>query len=337
MGMIEGNISNREEIPILFCSNQQYCQHMAAAIASLLINNPDRNLRIFAVLTDEAAEERRRISEIVRRYPYSSIEFKGYDRELIKDFRVDDHITLDTYVRLFLPDFFGFDIRKIIYLDCDLLVCTDIGELWNVDLGEHIVAAVQDPFSYNHVSLGFREDEPVYNAGVLLIDVQKWRAANLTPVLVSYIRENISNLRYHDQDALNGVLRGQILPLPYKWNFTPRHADTDPHALGVSRREFMAIRHRPAIVHFTGIKPWNPNSEPHYKGLYYHYRSLTPWHDRPLPAATSAGTRRQAAKRRAVSLLKWHFPFFVNLLRRWTGLGDPVLQSKFLAGRSLSG
>lgn len=325
------------EIPVLFCSNRPYCQHMAVAIASLLFNNPDRPFRIYVALTEEAEEEKSRIQQIVHEYPHASIVFRTYDRSNIVGFPSNSHITVDAYVRVFLTELVDPDVERLLYLDCDLIVCSEIDELWRIDLGGRILGAVQDAFSDNHQALGFTDEEPYYNSGVLLIDVKKWREADLTADLVAFIRQNPLVLRYLDQDAFNAVLRGQIRSLPLKWNFTPRHADAEPEAIGISRREFMSIRRKPGIVHFaSGFKPWYYGFEPHYKSWYYRYRALTPWNDRPAqPAGHHAANRSKAIAERVKAMFKWHFPYLVSLVRRWTGFGDPCLQPKYAAKRSL--
>jgi lipopolysaccharide biosynthesis glycosyltransferase len=324
-----------EEIQVLFCSNRRYCEHMAVAIVSLLTHNSKRRFRLHVVLTDSPGEEKHRIEQVVRRFPNAAIDFKSYDCGRIDDFRVDDHITLDSYVRLFLPELVSPDVRKLIYLDCDLLVCSDLEELWNTNLREHIVAAVPDAFSEDHGTLGFAENETYFNAGVLLINVERWRSARLTDNLVDYIRNNMSVLRHHDQDAINAVLRGSIMPLPLKWNFTPRHADADPTVLGMSRREFMPIRHKPGIVHFaSGFKPWLNGAEPHYKNWYYRYHVLTPWGEVAPPGSHRSFNTLRALPSRAKAALKWHFPLFSSMVRRWTGVGDPIFQRKLAQRRS---
>ena len=327
----------REEIQVVFCSNPQYCEHMAVAIASLLTHNPSHRFRLHVVLSDTGELEKDRIRHLVEKSRNASIEFTTFDCSTISDFRIDDHITLDSYVRLFLPEILGPGVERLLYLDCDLLVCSDIAELWSTDLGDHILAAVPDAFSVDHVALGFEEQETYFNAGVLLIDLCRWRRSGLTDRAVEYIRRNTAALRHHDQDAINGVLRGNILPLPLKWNFTPRHADADPAVLHLSRSEFMAIRREPGIVHFaSGFKPWLPGAEPHYKKWYYRYHALTPWADNDRRHKSPAHQRSSMARRFKASL-KWHFPSLSNLIRRSTGLGDPIFQRKFAQKRSYIG
>lgn len=327
------------DIPVLFCSNRQYCEHMAVAIASLLTNNPGHRFRIYVALTESACEERSRIQETVARFSNAILVFKLYDPAAIKDFPIHSHITVDSYVRLFFSEMVDPDVDRLLYLDCDLIVCSDIEPLWKCDMQGAILGAVPDAFSDNHRALGFAEDETYFNSGVLLIDARRWRAADLTPALVKYILENGPKLRYLDQDVLNAVLRGGIYPLPLRWNFTPRHADSTPELLGLSRREFMEIRRKPGIVHFaSGFKPWYYGFEPHYKDRYYRYRALTPWRRqaaKPKPGEKPA--LGHALKERAKAMLKWYFPWVASRLRRSTGMGDPVLQRQFVEKRSASG
>jgi lipopolysaccharide biosynthesis glycosyltransferase len=338
MAGMHNEIDNRHEvIQVVFCSNPQYCEHMAVAIASLLAHNPSRRFKLHVVLSGTGEHEKDCIQQLVEKSGNAVIEFRSFDCNTISDFRIDDHITLDSYVRLFLPEILGPEVGKLLYLDCDLLVCADIAELWNTDLGNQILGAVPDAFSEDHVSLGFEEHETYFNAGVLLIDLRRWRSSNLTERAVEYIRTNKTVLRHHDQDAINGVLRRNILPLPLKWNFTPRHADADPSVLNLTRSEFMAIRRNPGIVHFaSGFKPWLPGAEPHYKKRYYRYRALTLWEDHNRQRESPAEQLSSLARRLKASV-KWHFPSLSGLVRRFTGLGDPIFQRKFAQKRSYIG
>jgi len=106
------------------------------------------------------------------------------------------------------------------------------------------------------VSLGFREDEKYCNAGVLLVNLVKWRESNVLPKLLTYAQENIRILRYHDQCTLNAVFRGQVRFLPYRWNFSARNADLPASSFGMTKENFARLRQAPSIVHYTTpVKP----------------------------------------------------------------------------------
>src|SRR5690606_33634254 len=53
---------------------------------------------------------------------------------------------LNIYVRLFIPQFIPSKIRRVIYLDVDMVTEKDISELWETDIGDEIIGAVQDTF-----------------------------------------------------------------------------------------------------------------------------------------------------------------------------------------------
>lgn len=85
--------------------------------------------------------------------------------------------TAASLYRLYLPNV--LQTEKVIYLDCDLFVNMDIAELWNIDLGEHYLAA-----SIDQGIMGVKEEiiacglEPsrYFNSGVILLGLVNMRA-----------------------------------------------------------------------------------------------------------------------------------------------------------------
>jgi lipopolysaccharide biosynthesis glycosyltransferase len=217
-------------------------------------------------------------------------------------------------------------------LDCDLIVRDDIGDLWATDISQYFLAAVPDPYSDNHVQLGFREDEEYFNSGVLLVNLAKWRENDVLPRLIRYTEQNSQILRYHDQCTLNAVFRNQVLFLPFRWNFPARNADLPPTALGMTKQGFRHLRQNPSIVHYTGpFKPWLYSQEPHYKASYYEYLALTPWRGfKPADRSINTAMRKFLRMERLKEILKWRLPTLFRTVRRWVGVGDPFLRK--LAG-----
>jgi lipopolysaccharide biosynthesis glycosyltransferase len=44
--------------------------------------------------------------------------------------RQDGCLSIATYLRLFVTEYMRSDVRRLLYLDCDVIVCDDVGELW---------------------------------------------------------------------------------------------------------------------------------------------------------------------------------------------------------------
>ncbi|KIP05820.1 glycosyltransferase family 8 protein [Phlebiopsis gigantea 11061_1 CR5-6] len=142
-------------------------------------------------------------------------------------------------------------VERALYLDADVLVCTDLRAAWNVDLAGKPVGAVIDVgYPQGHPAI---ERGPYFNAGVLLIDLAQARAAH--PRLVeAAMRCQDSLLR--DQDALNTVFRDNWCMLDVAWNAQglgtyAKHPSAERDALDLRAME------EAAIVHFTG--PVNPD------------------------------------------------------------------------------
>ena len=55
------------------------------------------------------------------------------------------------------------------------------------------------------------ESDPYINAGVLLIDLKKWRSEQTGLQILNYYAANNGKLFANDQDAINGTLRQKSL------------------------------------------------------------------------------------------------------------------------------
>lgn len=53
------------------------------------------------------------------------------------------HITTETFYRFLILDILK-DYKKVVYLDCDMIICHDVAELYRVDMGENLIAATLD-------------------------------------------------------------------------------------------------------------------------------------------------------------------------------------------------
>ncbi len=127
--------------------------------------------------------------------------------------------------RLLAPFVFDKDIKKFIYLDADTIVDLNINELWQICIGDHILAAVPE-FS-NGVDTNdsfflcrnnFVKIEDYFNAGVLVINLEKMRNEN--EHICQGMNLIASDLRYRsfDQDVLNYCFSNDYVKLPRKFN-----------------------------------------------------------------------------------------------------------------------
>jgi lipopolysaccharide biosynthesis glycosyltransferase len=271
--------SLKEQTHVAFCCNSRYVRHMAVAAASLLINNPCRAFAIHLVLTDHDSTELLRLERSLAKFPNASLHVHLFDASRCSHFFVDKHLTVDTYVRLFLADILDDAINKLIYLDSDLVVRGNIDELCDIQMGTKILAGVPDCNDVDRRrSLMLPGPEPYINAGVLVMDLKRWREANLTRIAQEIIVRHNDKLHYFDQDVINIMLRGKTLPLELQWNFAVwrmrKYFTIHPQTL----RRYDEARERATIVHFVGHeKPWRFAAVIPCKALYWRYRQQTEW------------------------------------------------------------
>lgn len=176
------------------------------------------------------------------------------------------------HTRMFIPHFIPQHIDKIIYLDVDMILMKDISELWNIGLGDHVVAAVQDSYVQtfghswvgirNYEALGFAPETKYFNSGLLIINTKKWREENCAEKVMKCISENDKFTNFPDQYGLNVILSSQWLQLDSRWNTFASDACKDPF-----------------LIHFIGRKPIYKtyiNQETYYK-YFYEYLNQTAW------------------------------------------------------------
>ncbi|WP_137150276.1 glycosyltransferase family 8 protein [Devosia sp. FKR38] len=172
-------------------------------------------------------------------------------RDVAKRMPENKRLSNIVYARLMIDRLVGPEVERVLYLDCDMLVRDNIEKLYDIDMEGHPIAAVRDSIGAfitggrdlrSNADL-FNIADPYFNAGMVLIDVQQWRAADLIGRMEQALADGVMARIYYDQDFLNLVFARNWLQLPWRWNtIDARHAHE-----GLD----------PAILHYTGkTKPW---------------------------------------------------------------------------------
>jgi lipopolysaccharide biosynthesis glycosyltransferase len=208
----------------------------------------------------------------------ATVTFLKVDVKLFEDFAssmgAQKYISKEAYYRIIIPELLSEDISKALYLDCDMIVRTDISELWKVNINHFDLAAVDESRVVSEVDrqarmyrLSLPSKSYYFNSGLLLMNLKRWREKGISYELIQFIRSNPEKLSLLDQDALNAVLHNRWLRLYDKWNYTISHILKLP-------------LEDAAILHFTGPdKPWN--SESPFKNEYVKYLRASLW-ENPL-------------------------------------------------------
>lgn len=178
---------------------------------------------------------------------------------------------MTTYLRVFAPNVVGLDVHKLLYIDVDIILQDDISKLWHMSTGEHVIAAVQDIAKTvdcdwgglpNYKELGLDPKTKYFNAGVLLINTDKWREQNISAEIIGALIKYKETVQLGDQYGLNVVFATKWEELDPKWNW------------------FASLeKGNPSLIHFLDIKPifTTYNSNEYFKQEFFRYLDMTPW------------------------------------------------------------
>ena len=272
------------DIQIAFCLDDGYAAHCATVMASVMENNKGERVT-FHLLSDSLGEENKQTIEAwTARHEGMTARFYHIDSRRFEAFSVgkSTYLNISTYFRLILPELLP-DLDKVIYLDCDTLVCGSLRELWNIDISRYALAGVRDRIN-DYVRVYNRLDYPMtdgyVNAGVLLINLHRWREDNVLERAVDIAHTMVGRLHNHDQDIINKLYHGEILFLSFRWNVLEWFL-YEERFIHISRRYYAEIERAiasPTILHYcTPAKPWNTECVNPFANLYAKYRAMTPW------------------------------------------------------------
>lgn len=275
----------KNEIVIVCAADNQFADALTVMIYSVLKTSSSKNIKLYVLDGGISLLAKNRIGTLVNERG-NQIKFLKMDENMFKGYLVSERLTQAIYYRLLIPDLLlGESVQKAIYLDCDLILNADISELWNIELGRNVLAAVAETNEgCRYVSspralrlykeLGIPEKNKYFNSGVLVMNLEEWRKRNITAKVCNYLTENHEQVIYHDQDGLNAILWDSWLELPTDWNvmsylFITEHKH---QVINMEKETVEQLRRKPKIVHFTGWKkPWIEECVHPYASLYRKY------------------------------------------------------------------
>lgn len=291
-GSSTGDERRGEDLTIVFAADEAFAQPLAVALYSALVHLPAQaRPTLYVLSTSLSADTRRRLTHLIgRTHPGTSVRWIAPDLSLLRGLKLDmlARLTDATLYRLLIPEV--IEAGRALYLDCDLIVEGDLTPLWNTDLAGRPMAAVQERtvscprFGLGGwKELGLAPETPYSNSGVMLMDLDLWRAEGLHRSVIRYLQNPGHALRFpSDQEGLNAVLAGRWQPLDPRWNavhnfYFPTCWPEIAHQVDVA--DPATVQAEARIVHFTSHrKPWLPAGYAHpQRPRFWHYLRRSEW------------------------------------------------------------
>ncbi|TCK28825.1 lipopolysaccharide biosynthesis glycosyltransferase [Ancylobacter aquaticus] len=287
-----------------------YVELTGVMLASLADKAADSFASVYVFCDRVSEEDKARLSTS---YGRANIVFVDMSDDMGRHFAarpVNHHLSRTAYARILMPLSLSEATGRLLYIDCDTLVNASLAPLATLPMQGFALAAVDDiarqvpeRHAKRNRDIGLPDTMRYFNSGVLLIDLEAWRAQRLTDRTIDFINDH-PTLPMMDQDALNGALRGEWLPLDESWNLHRRlekGAYTDDPAIWADVR----------IIHFIGqVKPNYTDCNHPARDLFLAYRARTPFASVPLKTRLGRKVEKRVRRLRR---------FFGKLKRRIFG------------------
>lgn len=262
--------------------DSNYVRHCAVTLVSLFENNRGEEFSIHILASGLSTEEEQILTGLTRCYGNRTF-FYEPDPSLLEGFTVrmfSKRISMATYYRCILSELLPANISKLLYLDCDTVVLSDIRPFWNIPMEGIGIVAVEDMGcreESRYETLKYPMEDSYFNAGVLLINLDFWRKYGVSRACIDYFHRYPERILFNDQDLLNSVLHGHKLLADPKWNVQDAFYRRSWQSGDAWQERLSDALLHPSILHFTNRKPWEYDSQHPLRDVYFKYQDLTPW------------------------------------------------------------
>ena len=278
---------------ILYTINDKFVPQAAACMTSVCENNKGEKEIVFYIIGQDISEENQKLLQDM---------VKKYERklELIELGNLEDYIPFEfdtsgwnsiVLARLLMGRLLPESVDRVIYMDGDTICLGSMYKMWRKNLRGKTLAMCCEP-TVNRArknDLGL-ENYYYHNAGVLLVDLNRWRELETEKIILTFYKEKSGKLFANDQDAINVVLKDEIVELLPKYNFSNIYT-TYPYRFirklaapkkYISEALYNESLDNPVIIHYLGEeRPWRRGNTHKYRNEYKKYLGMTAWKDTP--------------------------------------------------------
>ena len=270
----------KKSLNVFFAVDKSFLTHFTVTITSLLENNKDLNITVFIIHDMADESDLQKIIYFLNQKYTLSVKSIFVDNTVFNNFQVVHYISKATYFRFLLADILPENISSGLYLDCDIVITGSLNKILHYNFidknkGECGLLAVSDKGEIveierfkNKLSI---ETDMYFNAGVMFINLNKWREDKVADKLIKIAGKYKDLLTWSDQDVLNIYFKNKCGKLDSTYNmFTNK-----------------ILNEIPIIIHFSGSsKPWHYLNNHPYKSHYWKYLNLTPFKNEKFEKVT---------------------------------------------------
>uniref|UniRef100_A0ACD5V350 Uncharacterized protein n=1 Tax=Avena sativa TaxID=4498 RepID=A0ACD5V350_AVESA len=190
-------------------------------------------------------------------------------------FRNPKYLSMLNHLRFYIPEIYP-ELRKVVFLDDDIVVQKDLSDLFTINLNGNVMGAVEtcmETFHRFHKYLNhshplirahFDPDACGWAFGMNVLDLVEWRNKNVTGIYHYWQERNADHTLWKLGSLPPGLLAfyGLVEALDSKWHVL---------GLGYTTVDPATIKEG-AVLHYNGnMKPWLKIGMEKYKGFWDNY------------------------------------------------------------------
>lgn len=325
--------------PVVLATDNNYAHFAYIAMLSIIENSSlEKNYEIFILTNNMERENEEKLKSLAKKNITVSV--INLAQQYPSDINWSDlkithsHITEASYYRIMIPRIFS-RYKKVIYLDCDLIVLGDIAHMMEIELDGYYIGGVQDfgimrrylkeasekPekqfYDYAKNTLKMKNPYSYINTGVLIFNVELMVKDDIFSRYLELIAQIGHLLKSSDQCLINAACSGKIKSIDWSWNFQ--------WYLSVAFKNLQNelppdsyVQHQKAqsdikIMHYvSNQKPWNA---PDGRGAHYfwEFARKSPYYEKLIfEMIRQARTETKGKKRGPLSRLFKHLNSFAS-------------------------
>ena len=206
-----------------------------------------------------------------------------YDADVKKysNVNISIHVTASTFLKMDLAQILPH-LDKVLHIDGDALVYSDLTELFETDIEENPLAVVRALSLEQNGELQKRIGvERGFNAGIMLMNLKIWREMNATQELCQMLLDDCREWKYLEQDCMNVYFHDNAKYLPVRYNmmsciFRNRGFSIDQinSFYDACYTDFSDMLDDTVILHMAGTpkcRPWEVINGVHGNEWQYYY------------------------------------------------------------------
>ncbi len=284
---------------LLLSSDANYEAHLWVNIASL-IENAKSNSKYYIYILDGGIRYKENFYDLVKKDNRFHIEFIDMRDQFVFVYE-SRHISRAGYYRLAIFRLFK-NFPRIIYIDADSYVLGDVAELYNLPMGDKLIAGAPDSITYEipwrekyisyphysgkakdyfveYLKLPKEKFNRYFSSGVLMFNLEKIDKKEKNKALEKLLDKEFYCL---DQDVMNLLFSAEeTYKLPREWNYfnSAPVLNEEDFFVKEERDNYLHGKVSPKIISYV-LKPWEKEHiNAPYADVYWEKIKISPYYD----------------------------------------------------------